>query len=198
MAGTQIDPEDVLTSHQVGELLRADPSSVQNWVERGWLKAFRTPGGHRRIRAADLVRFLVERGMPVPERLSFKRRLMLVDDQPRELRAFQRLLAPYEERIEVCAIDNGIDALIRVGSFKPELIVLDVLMPGIDGIEVLRKLKSNPDTSHVVVIVASGRWSPELEAKALEAGALSCVPKPIELKQIISALGIERESLAAG
>src|SRR5262245_57879322 len=135
MISGKLDRDSLLTSHQVGALIHADPSSVKNWVERGWLKAFKTPGGHRRIRARDLVAFLTQHRMPIPPSLSFRRKLMLVDDQRREIEAFVRLLTPYSERLDVLALDNGIDALLRVGSFEPELIVLDVFMPNIDGLE---------------------------------------------------------------
>lgn len=196
MITAKIHRDSFLTSHQVGALIQADPTSIQNWVEKGWLKAFRTPGGHRRIRVRDLLTFLSEHHMPVPRDLSFKRRVMLVDDQQRELAAFARLLSPFEELLEVRALDNGIDALIQVGSFQPELIVLDVFMPSLDGREVLQRLKANPETARIEVIVASGRWTPALESEALASGALACVPKPIDVELVIEALGIERQAQA--
>ena len=64
------DNDKLLTSHQVGELLQVNPSSINKWVNDGRIQAFRTPGGHRRIRVADLVAFLEKHKMPVPRTLS--------------------------------------------------------------------------------------------------------------------------------
>ena len=83
-----IAPESLLTSYQVGSLLQVNPSSVNKWVKDGRIPAFRTPGGHRRIRAADLVLFLQEHSMPVPKILNnaAKKRLLIVDDDPNSSR----------------------------------------------------------------------------------------------------------------
>ena len=64
-----IPPERLLTSHEVGALLQCNPSSVNKWVKEERIPAHRTPGGHRRIRASDLLAFLVKHGMPVPPKM---------------------------------------------------------------------------------------------------------------------------------
>jgi len=188
-----IDAEALLTSHQVSELLQVNPSSVNNWVKNGKLSAFRTPGGHRRIRAADLAEFLTAHDMPIPRGMDFavRRRLMLVDDDPHQLEAFSRLLRPYSRQVEVLPLTHGIDALLKVSSFRPHLIVLDVYMPGVDGLEVCRRLKANPDTADIKVIVASGGLTPAIRSLAAEAGVESCIDKPIDLNLILKALGLE-------
>jgi CheY-like chemotaxis protein len=87
---------------------------------------------------------------------------------------------------------NGIDALVLVGSFKPHLIVLDVFMPELDGIEVCRRLKRNPETSGIAVIVTSAHLTRAVEENALSAGAVRCLPKPIELSVILEQLGLQQ------
>ena len=64
-----INPETLLTSHEAGKLIQFNPTSVNKWIEEDRIPAFRTPGGHRRIKASDLVAFLDEHKMPVPEKL---------------------------------------------------------------------------------------------------------------------------------
>lgn len=189
----KITPERLLTSSEVGELLQVNSSSVKNWIEQGRITAFRTPGGHRRIRAADLVAFLDTHKMPIPANLESagRRRLLIVDDDLTHLRTMGRLLKQrYEDRVQVALTSNGIDALVLVGSFKPNLIVLDVFMPEIDGLEVCRRLKANPDTRNIEVIVASGHLTAEIEDNALRAGARRCLTKPLDLDIIIEELGI--------
>jgi excisionase family DNA binding protein len=184
----KIVSDQLLTSSEVGELLQVNPSSVKKWVDDGLLLAFRTPGGHRRIRAADLVSFLVRHEMPIPIDLqdAAKKRLLIVDDETDQLKALARSFKRFADRVEVTTTSNGIDALVLVGSFHPHAVLLDVYMPGIDGLEVCRRLKKNPATKDVQVYVVSGAFTSALEQKALEAGAVKCLPKPIDAKQVLS------------
>jgi excisionase family DNA binding protein len=188
----KIDADRLLTSHEVGALLQVNPSSINKWVNEGRLAAFRTPGGHRRIRAADLVQFLDLHKMPIPRPLAgaSRRRLLVVDDDKAQLQAIARVLKPYQERVMVQLADNGIDALVQVGAFKPHLIVLDVFMPEIDGLEVCRRLKANTETREIDVIVTSGQLSTEIEQNAVAAGARRCLTKPIDIKTVLNELGL--------
>jgi excisionase family DNA binding protein len=184
--------ERLLTSHEVGALLQVDPTSVAKWVDQGRIAAFRTPGGHRRIRAADLVEFLESHQMPVPGELRrvLRRRLLIVDDKEPQLRALGRLLKPYRDKIDVALVDNGIDALVQVGAFKPHLVVLDVFMPEVDGLDVCRRLKANPETEGIDVIIASAQLTADVRDRALAAGARVCLAKPINLTTVLEALGV--------
>ena len=197
MPEQHLHAEHLLTSHEVGDLLQVNPSSVKKWVNEGRIAAFRTPGGHRRIRVADLVDFLHRHAMPIPRPLAAvsKRRLLIVDDDLMHLRALERRLKPYGARVQVEVTQNGIDALLMVGSFKPDLIVLDVYMPELDGIEVCRRLKLRPDTRHIGVIVNSAHLTRSVEENALTAGAVVCVAKPVDLKVLLEHLGLLQQPL---
>lgn len=186
----EILPDSLLTSYQVGTILQVNPSSVNKWVKDGRIPAFRTPGGHRRIRAADLVSFLNSHHMPIPRSLqgASKRRLLVVDDDPKQLEALSRLIKPHSDRVDVYLVDNGIDALVQFGSVKPHVAVLDVFMPLVDGLEVCRRLKNNPQTSATRIIITSGQLTPDVEKRAKEAGADMCVPKPLEVSMILAEL----------
>jgi excisionase family DNA binding protein len=190
-----IDGDRLLTSHEVGALLQVNPSSVNKWVKEGRIQAFRTPGGHRRIRARDLVEFLDVHKMPIPKGLSgaSRRRLLIVDDDSAHLRAIERLLKPKLDRVQVSFATNGIDALVQVGSFKPNLIVLDVYMPELDGLEVCRRLKANPETQSIEVIVTSAQLTADLESKAMGAGASRVMRKPIDLNVVLGDLGVTKQ-----
>lgn len=195
----KIASEQLLTSSEVGELLQVNPSSVKKWVDDGLLVAFRTPGGHRRIRVADLVVFLDNHKMPIPRDLvaSAKRRVLVVDDDIVQLKAIARGMKRLSDRIEVATTANGIDALVLVGSFQPHVVLLDIVMPDIDGVEVCRRLKKNPDTRAISVIVVTSHATTALKKKALEAGALEVLEKPIDVGGLASfILGAEGEAEA--
>lgn len=186
-------PDQLLTSHEVGALLQVNPSSVNNWVNEGRIPAFRTPGGHRRIRIADLVQFLSAHDMPIPRHLDTRRRLLVVDDDKRYLASLKRLARGHAAQVDIELVENGIDALVRVGAFEPHLIVLDVFMPDVDGVEVCRRLKANEGTRGIDVLVTSGNLTPEIERKARAAGAMDCLHKPVRFTTILQHLLPEQQ-----
>jgi excisionase family DNA binding protein len=187
-----IAPDQLLTSTQVGNLLQVNPSSVKKWVNDGHIVAFRTPGGHRRIRAADLVVFLDHHKIPVPRVLSnaARRRVIAVDDDTIQLKALGRAFKRYADKVELTMVENGIDALVEIGSSRPHALLIDVYMPGIDGIEVCRRLKSNPATKDIAVIITSGRMTGELEQSARAAGARRVLRKPVDVATVLEELGL--------
>lgn len=189
-------PDQFLTSHQVSTLLQVNPSSVNKWISEGRIQAFRTPGGHRRIRTTDLVEFLAAHDMPIPRDLDARRRLLVVDDDKHYLASLKRLAKSHASMVDLEVAVNGIDALIRVGSFQPHLIVLDVFMPHVDGIEVCRRLKANDETSSIDILVSSGKLTSALERKARAAGALDCLHKPVRFNTILDHLLSSEQQLA--
>ena len=188
----EIDAERLLTSHEVGALLQVNPSSVNKWVKEGRIAAFRTPGGHRRIRARDLVEFLDGHQMPVPARLqaASRRRVIVVDGDSTALKTLEKALRSHADRVQLLAASSGIDALVQVGLFRPHLIVLDGSMDGLDAIEVCRRIKANAETRHISVVLASAHPTTALENKALAAGATRVVKKPIDLQVLFADLGL--------
>jgi len=106
-----------------------------------------------------------------------------------QLRAIERVLRD-QHQVEVTLADNAIDAMIAVGALKPDLVVMDVIMPGLDGIEACRRIKSNPGTSDVQVVLASAMMTPELERAARQAGAKRAMSKPIDLADLLGAATI--------
>jgi acetolactate synthase I/II/III large subunit len=112
--------------------------------------------------------------------------VLVVDDDRMQLRAMERVLRD-QHQVDLTLADNAIDAMIAVGAFKPDLVVMDVIMPGLDGIEACRRIKGNPETQDVQVVLASAMMSPELERAARHAGAKRAISKPIDLAELLGA-----------
>ncbi len=186
------DPDHVYTSTEVGTLLRVNPSSVKKWVNVGALAAFRTPGGHRRIRAADLLAFLGRHRMPVPAglRAGARHPVVVVDDDRVHLRALCRRLRRWSDVLDVTAVDDPLDALVRIGARRPTVVVIDVYMPRLDGFGLCRALRRCPETRDAVLITTSASMSPELSALARDAGANHALPKPLDVAILLGAVGI--------
>ena len=107
-------------------------------------------------------------------------RVLVVDDDGLQLRAVQRRVRD-NKSVEVTVVDNAIDALLAVGAMKPDLVVMDVFMPGLDGLEACRRIKANADTRDIKVVLASAAMTHDLIASAKSAGAADAVSKPIDV-----------------
>jgi excisionase family DNA binding protein len=195
-----LSPESLLTSYEAGALLQVNPSSINNWVRAGRIPAFRTPGGHLRIRARDLVQFLCVHKMPIPTNLEAagRQRILITDDDPKQLASLRRVLKPHSDRLEVAFAENGVDALVQIGSFRPHLVVLDVYMPELDGLTVCRRLKKSGATKEIDLILMTGRLTPELERRAHEAGVRCCIQKPIKLDVLLREAGLGETATKKG
>jgi excisionase family DNA binding protein len=182
-----------LSTSEVARLLRVCVGSVVNWIDRGHLKAGRTPGGHRRITVKDLIKFLTRHKMPIPAELSAgARKILVVADEP----AATGLLADEIEarfpNCEVLEAHDGFSAGEIIGSTKPPVVIMDLHMSDIDGFEICRRLKSrdNPDdTKDTVVIAMTSRPTKEAEERILDCGAKICLPKPVDIPNLLAEVG---------
>lgn len=191
--GKELQRETLLTSHEVAELLQVNPSSVNNWIRQKHLHAFRTPGGHRRIRAGDVVRFLDGHQMPVPGPLqrASRKRLLWVDDDRRFGRSLARRLAKFEDAVDARVVESGIEGLVQVGVFEPDLLVLDIAMDGgLDGIEVCQRLKTSENTEQLDIVFVSGTTDPAVIQRAKAAGARNFFAKPVDLMEVLDELEV--------
>jgi len=174
----------VFTTFEAAKLCHVSPLSIINWVNAGRLAAFRTPGGHRRIRREDLVMFMRENGLPIPDELkegSGRPKVLIVDDESsiRELLAEQLSKRP-RDPFEVSTAADGFEAGRLVATFRPDVVVLDLRMPGLDGFQVCKTIKADPETAGTTVIAMTGYHTPETEARILECGATRCFAKPLD------------------
>ncbi len=175
--------KSIFTTFETAKICRVSPLSIINWVNAGRLPAFRTPGGHRRIRREDLVRFMRDSGIPLPEELregSGKPKVLVVDDEANIREVLSEHLATRSTPYEVQTAADGFEAGRLVATFRPEIVLLDLKMPGLDGFQICRTIKADPDTSNTVVIAMTGYYSPETEARILECGAVRCFAKPVD------------------
>ena len=177
----------VYTTFETARLCQVSPLSIINWVNAGRLAAFRTPGGHRRIRREDLVRFMQENGIPIPDELkdgSGRPRILVVDDDEGIRDTVAEFLTTRAKPYEVLTARDGFEAGRLVATFRPNVVLLDLRMPGIDGFQVCRAIKADPASSTTSVIAMTGYHTAETEQKILECGAIRCLAKPVEPEQL--------------
>jgi excisionase family DNA binding protein len=193
--------KSVFTTFEAAKLCHVSPLSIINWVNAGRLPAFRTPGGHRRIRRDDLGRFMRDNGIPIPEELrdgSGRPRVLVVDDESAIRDVIAESLASRPNPYEVSTAADGFEAGRLVATFRPDVVLLDLRMPGLDGFQVCRTIKGDPDTASTIVIAMTGYHTPETEARILESGAVRCLAKPIEPSAIGASIDAIIEQSIAG
>jgi excisionase family DNA binding protein len=173
----------VFTTFEAAKLCHVSPLSIINWVNAGRLAAFRTPGGHRRIRREDLILFMRDNGLPLPEELkqgSGRRKVLIVDDETSIREILSEHLTTRPKPYEVVTAADGFEAGRLAATFRPDVVVLDLRMPGLDGFQTCRTIKADPESSNTIVIAMTGYYSPETEQRILDCGALRCFAKPLE------------------
>jgi excisionase family DNA binding protein len=185
------------TTYQVAKEFGVSLPTVVNWVNSGLLRAHRTPGGHRRIAHDDLLSFARDNDYPVSRRLldamGPRRRVLVVDDEPdfsEMVREYLRIKGDFE--VEVA--ETGFLAGYAVARFRPDLVLLDLPMPDMDGFEVHRALRADPETRHVQVIACPAYRDAELDRRLREARFDSVLEKPLQLDRLLE---VVRDKLGA-
>ena len=170
------------TTFKISRICGVNPTTVQNWVKEKKLQAFQTPGGHRRVQKEDLIVFLEKFGMPIPAELEQNPPLVLiVDDESEILDLIEDLIHSGDANVEVKKAQSGVEALLMIGERKPDLLILDLKMPGMDGYEVCHKLKSSPGTRNIRIVAISGDHNAAVKERILETGADLFFTKPIDV-----------------
>jgi excisionase family DNA binding protein len=172
------------TTFEISQICGVNPTTVQNWVKGKKLRAFQTPGGHRRVSREDLIAFMKEFGMPIPPSLSLDTPvIMLVDDEIDILEMLESVMTSGDEEAKIVKAQSGVEALLLIGENKPSLLILDIMMPGMNGYEVCQKLKSNPSTQNIKIIAITGDHDPAIKEHVLRAGADLFFTKPIDVME---------------
>ena len=179
-----------LSPAEVAEILMVSPITVRKWAQDGDLKAITTLGGHRRFKWEDIQHFASQRGLVIEPTTNDKIRLLIVDDDKTLLGYLVELFSVYPDLLEVEPANNGFEAGQKVESFHPNVILLDLMMPGIDGVAVCTKIKSNPANSSIRIIAMTGFHTSENEQRALNAGAQACLKKPLDKSLLLELIGI--------
>ena len=178
--------KDIFTVFQASKYCNVSPKTIINWIEAGHIEAYKTVGGHRRIKIADLGNFMRKQGIPIPEEEfgSERKRLLIVDDDEIIVETIVQALEEEEYDYEIISASDGFEAGLQVNHFKPHLVILDIMMPDIKGYEVCRKIKSDEQTKDTKIIVLSAYLDEEKFKKMKEYGADLCFSKPLPLPQL--------------
>lgn len=182
--------DKVLTTFQAADYCHVSPFTIRNWVEAGVLPAYRTPGGHRRIVKQDLDQFLRKHGMPSGEVLDQSHgKILVVEDDEKTLDFVSKVIAQIDGEAEVSAASDVFEAGALLTSLRPDVVVLDLKMRGLDGCKVCERIKGDQTSCDCAVIGITGHLSPEDESRFRSAGGLKLLKKPLDVDAMRDVIG---------
>lgn len=188
MATTKL--KDVLTTGEVAKICNVAPRTVSKWFDSGALTGYRIPGSKdRRIPLNQLIRFMKQHGMPLNGLRTGCTRVMIVDEEQDIVEVLEKILED-EAKYEVEVARTGFSAGVTAEKFRPHVILLDMHLRDIDGRELARHVKSNPDLQLTKVIAMSGKMTEE-EGKGVVSAAGGFdgfLRKPFHVRQVVEAI----------
>src|SRR5947199_4067022 len=170
----------VFTTGEAAKICKVSQQTIIRCFDNGQLKASRVPGSRfRRIPREALYKFMKDNGIPTDALESGKRKVLLVDDDT-ELVALMNKFLDEDGRFEVRIASNGFDAGMMVKDYRPDLIVLDVMLPDINGKEVCHRVRADPSMEDVRIICISGLIEDDKVQELKLAGADEFVRTPFD------------------
>ena len=180
-----------LTTRQAATLLNVSVRTVQLWVESGVLQAWKTAGGHRRISVGSIQQLLDEKqDKQTPIRRPNTKgplTVLIVDDDKDTLLLYKMLINNWFPSLQVETAEDGIDALVKIGTFKPTVLITDLQMPQLDGFAIIERLHNDSQYDYLTTIVVTGMSAVEVTANNLP-NSVPVLHKPIpveELKELV-------------
>ena len=175
----------VFTTGEAAKICKVSQQTIIRCFDNGQLKGFRVPGSRfRRIPREALYKFMRDNGIPTDALESGKRKVLLVDDDAELVEVILKFLNE-DGRFETRVAQNGFDAGMMVKEYHPDLIVLDVMLPDINGKEVCHRVRADASLEDVRILCMSGMVEEEKIAELKLAGADDFIPKPFEVDTLI-------------
>lgn len=175
----------VFTTGEAAKICKVSQQTIIRCFDNGSLKGFRVPGSRfRRIPREHLFSFMKDNGIPTDALESSKRRVLIVDD---DQGLVDLLVDVFDKdgRFEIRSANNGFDAGMLVKEFRPDLVVLDVMLPDINGKEVCQRVRSDPTLESVKIICISGMVERNKVQELRDAGADDFLQKPFTVDQVL-------------
>jgi len=177
-----------ITTSKAAEICGVARTTISKWIDEGELKAFVTPGGHRKIIEQNLMNFLEKNSIRTTKKSIEKKRILMVDDNPDDISLLEAAFLPASDKYEIYTANSGFEAIYKTGEAKPHIIILDVVMPDMDGFKVCERIKNNPKTKDIKIIIVTA-YPDKMKGK--EAHQCACdafFRKPIDLKKLIKTI----------
>jgi excisionase family DNA binding protein len=190
----------VFTTGEAAKICKVSQQTIIRCFDSGQLKGFRVPGSRfRRIPREQLFSFMKDNGIPTDALESGKRRILIVDDDEELIELLGDVFIK-DARFDVRTTNNGFDAGMLVKEFRPDVVVLDVMLPDINGKEVCQRVRSDSTLDDVRIICISGMVEADKVADLKAAGANDFMQKPFAVEKLMETVCelLEMEPITSG
>lgn len=175
---------EIFSTFDISKICNVHHTTVIYWINEKKIPAYLTPGGHRRVKKEDLLDFMRKFNIPIPDTLArVYKRILVIDDDHDALDELNSALRA--EGFEVDLASSGFEAGQKVHVCKPDLILLDFMMPGMDGFEACSILKNDKETASIPVIAVTALNGGDEVEKIKECGVKAYFSKPLDLARLI-------------
>jgi excisionase family DNA binding protein len=176
--------KDLFTTGEAADICRVSQQTIIRCFDAGRLEGFRVPGSRfRRIPRQSLVRFMQENKIPLDAIESGKRKVLIVDDDAEIVELIVDVLGR-DGRFETETASSGYEAGIATQRFRPELILLDYMLPDVNGNVVCQTIRKNPEFQNIRIIIVSGVVKQDEIAQLLKSGAQDFIRKPFDVAEL--------------
>jgi len=196
--------KEVFTTTEVARLCHISKQKVVNLFDQGEIEGFRIPGQKgskswaRRIPLKSLLDFMKRHSIPMDEINKLmeaeQKRLLIVEDDPQSQELYQALFTDYGEKLSIKVATTGSEAAFMLGSFKPDLVILDIMLPDIDGDQIFSSLQESHSVDDVKVVVITALNDANKKDAMIKRGACAYITKPVDTRslrdKILELLGI--------
>lgn len=180
----------------MARLCQVTPATVAHWIDQGHLKGHRTPTGHRRVNAGDLLEFLRDHGMPVPPELEgagdSRDWVVVVEDDPSYRKMLVKAIQTSDLAVQVAAAPTGMDGLLEMWRVQPAVVVLDFTLPDLNAAQLLERLLAPGRSLEVEVLVVTAGVSAEDVTRLHGLGVHAILEKTAGVDAVLAAI---REAL---
>ena len=178
--------KDLFTTGEAAELCKVSQQTIIRCFDSGRLEGFRVPGSKfRRIPRQSLIKFMRENGIPLESFDSGKKKVLIVDDDADIVELIADVLVR-DGRFDIKSASSGYEAGMQTQHFKPDLILLDYMLPDVNGNIVCHTIKSNPEFENIKIIIVSGVIKQEEIDQLLKSGAEDFIKKPFNIVELIN------------
>ena len=189
--------KDYFTSREASALLDVAVSTIQLWTNNGLLRAWTTPGGHRRIARSSVEEMLSRKRLvsvnpPTRKPLT----VIVVEDDASQRRLYEKQFLSSQLNVQLETADDGYQGLIKIGQVLPDVIITDLMMPNIDGFQMIRALKELQELKQSLIIVVSGLTENEIMEKGELPEGVHVFTKPIFFESLEILLHKKQQSMA--
>jgi excisionase family DNA binding protein len=182
--------KDLFTTGEAAEICRVSQQTIIRCFDSGRLQGFRVPGSKfRRIPRQNLIKFMRDNSIPLDNLDSGKKKVLVVDDDAEIVELISDILSR-DGRFEIKTASSGYEAGMATQQFRPDLILLDYMLPDVNGNVVCQTIRSNPEFANTKIIVVSGVIKQEEIDQLLKSGACDFVKKPFTITELTDKMNI--------